>query len=94
VSERDSDVSDRLQTAKEIAEFLSVPESWVQEQARAGNIPHYRLGRYVRFRVEEILAWLDECRTAGRPARLRRYGSRTDNSPRTEQTAGGVTPKE
>jgi excisionase family DNA binding protein len=78
-----------------IAELLDVPATWVREQARAGTIPHYRLGRYVRFDVEEVFAWLAACREAGRPARLRRYnGARTDNSARDARTSGRVTPKE
>lgn len=80
--------------ADAIAELLDVPATWVREHARANTIPHYQLGRYVRFRVDEVLVWLEECRSGGRPVRLRRYNARTDNSPRTADTAGGVTPKE
>ncbi len=59
-SESESGVrSDRLLTAADVAALLSVPKSWPLEQARAGNIPHVRLGHYVRFRREAVLAWLD-----------------------------------
>src|SRR5215207_10032882 len=40
-------MNDRLLTASDVAERLSVPETWVREQARAATIPHLRLGRYV-----------------------------------------------
>jgi excisionase family DNA binding protein len=66
-------VSDGLVDADVIAELLAVPATWVQEHARAGNIPHYKLGRYTRFRVSEVLDWLDECRNAGRATALRIY---------------------
>jgi excisionase family DNA binding protein len=41
---------DKLLTADEVAELLKVNTEWVWAQARAGRIPHVRLGRYRRFR--------------------------------------------
>lgn len=38
-------------------ELLGVPASWVRAQARAGRIPHVRLGHYVRFDRAELLTW-------------------------------------
>jgi excisionase family DNA binding protein len=52
-------VSDRLLTAREVAERLSVPETWVREQTRANAIPCLRLGRYVRFEWEAVAVWLE-----------------------------------
>ena len=49
----------RLLTAAEVASLLSVPKSWVYEQARAGRIPTVTLGRYRRFREEAIFAWIE-----------------------------------
>jgi excisionase family DNA binding protein len=49
----------RLLDAKEVAELLSVPATWVREQTRTGDLPHLRLGRYVRFDQEAVLAWLE-----------------------------------
>jgi excisionase family DNA binding protein len=66
-------VSDGLVNADVIAELLDVPASWVREAARANAIPHYRIGRYRRFRVSEVLDWLAECRNAGRPVTFRKY---------------------
>lgn len=37
--------------------LLNVPKSWVLAQARADQIPHIRLGHYVRFHADELLAW-------------------------------------
>lgn len=39
------------------AAILDVPKTWVLEQARRGQIPHIRLGRYVRFEPDELRAW-------------------------------------
>ena len=49
-----------LLSADEAAELLGVPKSWVMEQARHDRIPHVRLGRYVRFDLDDLIAWLDE----------------------------------
>jgi excisionase family DNA binding protein len=50
----------RLLTVDEVAERLGVTKDWVWAQARAGRIPHVRLGRYRRFREEAIDAWLEQ----------------------------------
>jgi excisionase family DNA binding protein len=49
---------DRLLTAEEIAQCLGVKTQWVWAQARAGRIPHVRLGRYRRFRESAVEAWV------------------------------------
>jgi excisionase family DNA binding protein len=41
------------------AAILNVPQSWIAAEARAGRIPHVRLGRYVRFNRDELIAWCD-----------------------------------
>jgi len=41
---------------EELADRLQVPVSWVYEQSRQGNIPTHRLGRYIRFDLNEVLA--------------------------------------
>lgn len=58
-------VSDRLFTAEEIAHLLSVPERWVREHTRSGLIPHLRLGRYVRYRQESVMARLADQEQGG-----------------------------
>jgi excisionase family DNA binding protein len=40
---------------EELADRLKVPVSWVYEQSRLGNIPTHRLGRYIRFDLNEVL---------------------------------------
>jgi excisionase family DNA binding protein len=47
----------RLLTADEAAALLNVPSSWILREARAGRVPHVRLGRYVRFDAEALEAW-------------------------------------
>lgn len=44
--------------AKAAGELLGVPHTWLLAQARAGRIPHHRLGHYVRFNVDDLSRWL------------------------------------
>lgn len=44
-----------LLTPEELAAAMKVPLSWVYEQSRQGNIPTHRIGRYIRFELEEVL---------------------------------------
>jgi Helix-turn-helix domain len=55
-------VTERLLTASEVADRLSVPESWVREQTRADAIPHLTLGRYKRYDWSAVAAWLESQR--------------------------------
>jgi excisionase family DNA binding protein len=64
-------VSDRLLTATEIAELLSVPVSWVREHTRSGLVPHVPLGRYVRYDRADVLAWVEAQKAGG--AAWRKY---------------------
>lgn len=48
----------RLLTAKEVAELIQVNPSWIYAAVRANQIPHVRLGRYVRFSESAIDQWL------------------------------------
>ncbi|HXD54714.1 MAG TPA: helix-turn-helix domain-containing protein [Solirubrobacteraceae bacterium] len=57
-------VTPSLLDADQAGELLNVPSSWMLAQARAGRVPHVRLGRYVRFHRDELLAWID-ARTTG-----------------------------
>jgi excisionase family DNA binding protein len=48
-------------TPEELAGRLKVPKSWVFEKTRArcqNPIPHYRIGRYVRFDWTRVVEWL------------------------------------
>jgi excisionase family DNA binding protein len=53
-------MSGSLLSAREVAEMLGVPTSWVYEQSRRGRIPTVTLGRYRRYRREAIERWLGE----------------------------------
>ncbi len=55
-------MSEKLLTAPEVAERLSVPESWVRAETRAGRMPHLALGRYRRYDWQAVTDWLAEQR--------------------------------
>ena len=43
-----------LMNYAQAAEWLAVPERWLQDQVRAGQAPHTRLGKHVRFTQEHL----------------------------------------
>src|SRR5207249_10984846 len=51
---------DELLTVEEVAQLLKVSRSWVYEHTRlrgtprSERLPHIKLGKYVRFRSEEL----------------------------------------
>ncbi len=49
-----------LVNVHELARILNVPVSWVYERTRLGTIPCVRLGKYIRFDPEEVLAFFRE----------------------------------
>lgn len=48
----------RLIDARAAGELLGVPHTWLLRQARRDAVPHVRLGRYIRFDADELLAWV------------------------------------
>lgn len=44
--------------SERLAEMTSLPQTWLEEQARRGTIPSLELGKYRRFELPEALAAL------------------------------------
>jgi excisionase family DNA binding protein len=56
-------VTDRLLTVEEVAEWLKVEPAWVRAHAngnRQPRLPSMKMGRYHRFRREDIERFLDQ----------------------------------
>ena len=53
-----------LLNADAAADLLNVPSSWVLAEARVGRLPSLKIGRYVRFRRDDLQAWIER-RAAG-----------------------------
>lgn len=49
----------------DVARRFNVPVSWVYLKAETGELPHIKLGRYLRFHADEIEAYLSAQRRGG-----------------------------
>ena len=47
-----------LITVEELAEELKVPKTWIYSRTRAKSIPALKVGKYYRFYLRDVLAWL------------------------------------
>ena len=52
---RSSDFVPLLLTAEGAARALAVETAWLLREARKGNLPHVRLGKYIRFDPREVI---------------------------------------
>ncbi|MBC2713536.1 MAG: helix-turn-helix domain-containing protein [Desulfosarcina sp.] len=53
----------KLIGVNELAETLDVHRSWIYSRTRlqgVGQIPHIRVGKYVRFYLDEVMEWLQK----------------------------------
>ncbi|GAB4112944.1 MAG: hypothetical protein Fur0019_19350 [Tibeticola sp.] len=62
-------LGERLIDAREVALALNLPLYWLThaEERRRLHLPHYRVGKLLRFKLSELSAWMEE-RQALRPA--------------------------
>ena len=44
----------------EMAEKLDVPVSWLYSRTRTNDIPHFKVGKYVKFDPEKVMLWIQE----------------------------------
>jgi excisionase family DNA binding protein len=64
--------SHEILTAEECAELLRVSVGWVHAKTRARSrnpLPAHRIGKYLRFRRSEILAWFDSTLASAKKGR-------------------------
>ena len=57
-----------LMIATEVAQYLNCSISTVRRLVMKSRIPHFRLGKLVRFRRSDIDAWLSDNREGELPA--------------------------
>ena len=51
----------KLIGVNELAEILDVPKSWIYSRSREtgpGSIPRIMVGKYVKFQLDDVMAWL------------------------------------
>ena len=44
----------------EMAKKLDVPVSWLYSRTRTNDIPHFKVGKYVKFDPEKVMIWVQE----------------------------------
>ena len=44
---------------KELAEYLKVDESWIYNKSHLREIPHFKIGKYIRFKKSAIDKWIE-----------------------------------
>ncbi len=52
----------------DVAKMLNKKESWVRYARRSGILPYIKVGQALRFRMEDLLAWIEERRVPAREA--------------------------
>ena len=55
----DEKQGEKLVGVQALAKRYGPPESWWYQKAEAGEVPSFKLGKYRKFRVSEIEAWLE-----------------------------------
>ena len=44
----------RMMTARQVSEYTQIPLQMIYRKTQSGDIPCYRIGRSIRYKVEEI----------------------------------------
>ena len=58
--------SDKLITRYELAHYLQIEQRTIRGWTARGLLPHYRLGKTIRYRVSEVLAALRKTALPGK----------------------------
>lgn len=54
--------TDRLLSRLEVADHFGIPKRFLELAASRGEGPkYYKIGRLVRYRVEDVRAWIQSC---------------------------------
>ena len=57
---------DRLLTPEQIAEYIGVKKSTIYQWTHIGYIPDIKIGRFVRFKENDVIKWLETKSINGR----------------------------
>jgi len=71
-------------TIDDVCGFLSVKKSFIYSLVESGVIPHYRIGKLIRFKQSDINTWMENHRREGINVDKKARGIlKTVNRPRT-----------
>jgi excisionase family DNA binding protein len=57
---------EELLSPKEVSKLFKVSKPWPYVMAKRGVLPYYKMGKIIRFKREEIEAFLSRCRIAAK----------------------------
>jgi len=63
LNDPETDPNERLLDSKQLADILQVPVTWIEQQAREGNIPSLPFGRRRRYRRSAVEAAIKQRNT-------------------------------
>ena len=52
-------------TIDQLSQYLNVKKSTLYFQVESGELPHYRIGRLIRFKQGDVDAWMEKHRREG-----------------------------
>jgi excisionase family DNA binding protein len=74
-----------LKTVQQTADLLNCKRSTIYAWAKAGIIPHYKIGQLIRFKQQEIEEWLRGFKQeASKPTKTIQKFSGTKSDPNTD----------
>ena len=59
LTSRKNKTQDDIFTSDQLAGYLQVRKQWVYERVSLGEIPHTKVGKYLRFRKSAIDKWIE-----------------------------------
>lgn len=69
---------EKLLNTGEVAAYLNCSRTTVRRLAARGELPHYRVGKMVRFRRGEVDLWLAGFRAGPQPGEAREWAPDPD----------------